>query len=67
VNLLTGKDNGKWKAIQRLLNPGAKVEGLGGSDKPRSYAKARNKKYGSKKPFRSGQRPARTAPAKHAA
>ncbi|MDX2095208.1 MAG: DEAD/DEAH box helicase [Alphaproteobacteria bacterium] len=57
VNLLTGKDNGKWKAIQRLLNPGAKVEGGSLNDKPRSYAKARNKKFGGKKPFRSGQRP----------
>jgi ATP-dependent RNA helicase DeaD len=54
VNLLTGKDNGKWKAIQRLLNPNQKPEGGEFADKPRSYAKARNKKYGGKKPFRSG-------------
>ncbi len=60
VNLLASKDNGKWKAIQRLLNPGVKVEGLSGGDKPRSYAKARNKKFGARKPFRSGNRPNRS-------
>ncbi len=59
VNLLTGKDNGKWRAIQRLLNPGAKPEGDNFGQKPRSYANAK-KKYGSKRPFRHGQRPQRS-------
>ncbi len=48
VNLLTGKDNGKWKAIQRLLNPGQKVEGAKFEGKSRDYAGARKKKFGSR-------------------
>lgn len=51
VNLLTGRDNGKWKAIQRLLNPGAKPAGGDFGDNPRDYAgakkkRARNRKFG---------------------
>ena len=53
VNLLTGKDKGKWKAIQRLLNPGQKVEGGDFAGKPRSYANAKKKKFGNRT-FRSG-------------
>jgi superfamily II DNA/RNA helicase len=55
VNLLTGRDNGKWKAIQRLLNPGEKASGIPGADgdRPRSYANARKKKFGARS-FRSG-------------
>lgn len=61
VNLLTGRDNGKWKAIQRLLNPGEKIAGgsKGSDGKPRSYAGARKKKYGNRNRFKGG-------PGKHA-
>jgi superfamily II DNA/RNA helicase len=61
VNLLTGRDNGKWKAIQRLLNPGQKPEGgnFGEGEKKRSYAGARNRKFAGKRKFgaRPGGRP----------
>jgi superfamily II DNA/RNA helicase len=51
VNLLTGRDNGKWKAIQRLLNPGEKPVGIAGesSGKPRSYANAKKKRFGNRR------------------
>ncbi|MFM9890706.1 MAG: DEAD/DEAH box helicase [Rickettsiales bacterium] len=52
VNLLTGRDGGKWRAIQRLLNPGEKPVGIAG-EKPRSYANAKKKKFGNRT-FRSG-------------
>lgn len=66
VNLLTGKDNGKWKAIQRLLNPNEKIEGGSFGEKPRSYANAKKKKFGNNK-FRSGSRPRQPNAQKHAA
>ncbi len=66
VNLLTGRDNGKWKAIQRLLNPGVKVEGDTFGDKPRSYANAKKKRFGGNK-FRSGKRPHKAMGQKQAA
>ena len=63
VNLLSARDRGKWKAICRLLDPStvpeANFAGGGEGNKNRSYAKARNKKFGNKN-FRSGnpgQRP----------
>ena len=51
VNLLTGRDNGKWKAIQRLLNPSEKPVGIVGesSGKPRSYANAKKKRFGNRR------------------
>ena len=58
VNLLTGKDNGKWKAIQRLLNPGQKPEGGKFEGEKRNYAGARNRKFGNRNKFRgNGNRP----------
>ncbi len=53
VNLISARDNGKWKAVCRLLNPGVKPEGGSMNDKPRSYANAK-KKYGGRK-IRSGK------------
>jgi ATP-dependent RNA helicase DeaD len=70
VNLLTGRDNGKWKAIQRLLNPGQKIEGaeFKGGEKKRSYAGARNRKFGNRKfGARPGGRPRHADGQKHAA
>ncbi len=62
VNLLTPRDRGKWKAIERLLNPGdvpeANFSGGNGGNKNRSYANARAKKFGNKN-FRGGTRPQR--------
>lgn len=53
LNLLAGRDMGKWKAIQRLLNPGAKVEGGESKDtgKKRSYAGARHRKFRGNRKF----------------
>jgi ATP-dependent RNA helicase DeaD len=59
VNLLAGRDMGKWKAIQRLLNPGQKIEGGefkgNGNGKKRSYAGARDRKFGGTRKFGSKQ------------
>ncbi|MFZ4542236.1 MAG: DEAD/DEAH box helicase, partial [Rickettsiales bacterium] len=66
VNLLTGRDNGKWKAIQRLLNPGQKIEGAFG-DKPRSYANAKKKRFGNKNLRSGNRRPGAAQPHKQAA
>ena len=68
VNLLTGRDNGKWKAICRLLNPGA-VPPMGNLDGgKRDYANAKKKKYGnSRNKFRSGGAPRKTFAQKQAA
>ena len=67
VNLLTGRDNGKWKAICRLLNPGA-VPPIGNLDGgSRDYANAKKKKYGNRNKFRSGGGPRKTFAQKKAA
>jgi superfamily II DNA/RNA helicase len=67
VNLLTGRDNGKWKAICRLLNPGA-VPPIGNLDGgKRDYANAKKKKYGNRNKFRSGGAPRKTFVQKQAA
>ncbi len=60
VNLLTSQDGLKWKAIQRLINPGAKVEHIPGGA-PRSEHKG--KKFGAGGNSKGGKRPFR--PHKH--
>ena len=57
VNLLAGRDMGKWKAIQRLLNPNEKIKGAEFKDgeKKRSYAGARNRKFGGNRKFGANQ------------
>lgn len=50
VNLLTGRDNGKWKAIGRLMTPGTLPDaGIDTSAKPRNYAGAKKRKFGNRK------------------
>jgi superfamily II DNA/RNA helicase len=55
VNLLAGRDMGKWKAIQRLLNPGQKIEGGtfkgAHNGKKHSNAGARTRKFGGNRKF----------------
>lgn len=68
ISFLSPADGGKWKAIQRLMNPDAKYEGPASDDKPRnkrrrggfkpSFAKDPNAKY---KPKPYGQRQRRKA------
>lgn len=55
VNLLTGKDASKWRAIGRLLDPSAKPDDKDSGDTPRSYAKPK-KRFGNKR-FGSNSRP----------
>lgn len=64
VNLLTSADSMKWRAIQRLINPGEALPGHkeGGSSersyKPRKGGKSFGDKPWGKKPFRKdGDRP----------
>lgn len=47
VNFITGIDGAKWRAIQKLINPNAKLDPLPSSERPRS-----RKRYG--EPQRSG-------------
>lgn len=45
INLLTSADRGKWRAIQQLMNPGAKVE----------FERTAGESKGGKKPYRGGK------------
>ena len=67
VNLITSQDNKKWKAIQRLLNPGAKPEfaprdrSEGASDGKPMARKFRSRQFRNKKPGQGQHRPAQKA------
>lgn len=49
VNLITGADKKKWQAIQRLLNPGQKLESFGGGE---GDSRGPRKPFNKKKRFR---------------
>ena len=66
LNLITPADNGKWKAIYRLLHPGEKPPHMeGGSEKP--FKKKFGNRNGRNNKFRGNSRPQRSGDFKKAA
>lgn len=55
LNFVSSEDGAKWKAIQRLINPGEKPQREDDGRPPQHFASRREKPAGKRTPFRQGE------------